>query len=334
MDRKELMALFHEMSGLDNVIGIGRGHKWVRGKDTGQDATLILVNKKYPRRDLTRDAIIPKRIGEDVTDVIEVGDVRFLSIERTGVQRPAHPGMSIGHYKVSAGTFGAIVRDRNNSEPLILSNNHVLANSTNGHDERAKPGDAILQPGLYDGGNIEGSVIGHLKRFVPLHSDVSVPRCKIAKAFEDILNKYVRLFQPQYRIKVLRESEQVNLVDCAVAAPVSPDMIAPDIVEVGVVAGIKEPQLGMAVKKSGRSSGLTYSMILATDVVIRVGVSNTESCVFADQILAGALSLPGDSGSLVLTEDNYAVGLLFAGSGHTTMFSRIATVFDELNITL
>ena len=45
------------------------------------------------------------------------------------------------------------------------------------------------------------------------------------------------------------------------------------------------------------------------------------------------MSMPGDSGSLVLTEDNFAVGLLFAGSEQATMLNNIEYVLDRLNIT-
>ncbi len=84
------------------------------------------------------------------TDVIEIGRVRLM--ERAVKMRPALPGSSIGHYKISAGTFGVVVRDKNSGEKLILSNNHILANGSNGSDGRASVGDAILQPGPYDGG--------------------------------------------------------------------------------------------------------------------------------------------------------------------------------------
>ncbi|HWQ60900.1 MAG TPA: hypothetical protein VN521_01230, partial [Negativicutes bacterium] len=179
MNGIDWLALFRELAGLDNVVGVGRGYKLVRGEVTGQPATVVLVRKKYPRGDLRRAAIVPKRIGDTVSDVIEVGDIRLLGTERTGTQRPARPGISIGHYKVSAGTFGAVVRDRSTGEALILSNNHVLANLTNGADDRAAVGDPILQPGLYDGGDRDSAVIGHLRRFVPIQRQAVAPVCRI-----------------------------------------------------------------------------------------------------------------------------------------------------------
>ncbi len=49
------------------------------------------------------------------TDVVEIGEVRLLT--RTGRVRPAPPGVSIGHPKITAGTFGALVKDADTGEP-------------------------------------------------------------------------------------------------------------------------------------------------------------------------------------------------------------------------
>jgi hypothetical protein len=73
------------------------------------------------------------------------------------------PGVSIAHYMVGAGTFGAVVRDVDTNEKLILSNNHVLANN-NG----ARIGDPILQPGSLDGGISPSDVVAYLERYQQL----------------------------------------------------------------------------------------------------------------------------------------------------------------------
>lgn len=332
MAKRGLPPLFQELSEDDNIIGIGEGHKWIRGENTGQKATVVLVRKKLGKDNLLRGSIIPQRINNRPTDVIEVGDVRLYN-DRTGMMRPARPGISIGHYKVSAGTLGAIVKDRLTGETLILSNNHVLANSSDGTDDRAAAGDTILQPGSIDGNNDSTeATIAYLERFIPLNRRVAASQCPIAKLFETTLNKCIAVFRPNYQIKVLRENDAVNVVDCAVARPVSEAVVTDEILGFGKVAGIKEPEIGMEIKKSGRSSGITSSFILATDVTVRVDVGNKEYGIFTDQILAGPMSVPGDSGSLILTEDNYAVGLLFAGSEKVTMLNRIDHVFDALNI--
>lgn len=332
MLKRGIPPLFQELSGDDNIIGIGQGHKWIRGENSGQKATIVLVRKKLAKDNLMRSTLIPQRINNRPTDVIEVGDIRLFN-DRTEFMRPARPGVSIGHYKVSAGTLGAIVKDRTTGETLILSNNHVLANSSDGTDDRAAIGDIILQPGSIDSNNEQAdATIGYLQRFVPLNRRVSTSQCPIAKLFETTLNKCIAILRPNYQVRVLRENDAVNIVDCAVAKPVSEAAISQNILGLGQVAGVKEPEIGLEIKKSGRSSGITSSFILATDVTVRVDVGNKEFGIFTDQILAGPMSVPGDSGSLILTEDNYAIGLLFAGSDKVTMLNRIDNVLDALNV--
>lgn len=316
----------------ENIIGIGQGHKFVRNIDTGKEAVIILVKKKYHVKQLKRCEEMPRAIENVPTDIIEVGDIKLLN-ERLGFNRPAQPGMSLGHYKISAGTFGGVVKDNSSGKLLLLSNNHVLANLSNGSDERAHIGDPVIQPGIYDGGNIGSNIIGHLWKFVPLYQEKSFPRCKFAKSFELVVNKCIQCIYPQYQIRVFRESEKLNLVDCAVALPVNNDDISAAILEFGLVSGIKEATLGLPIKKSGRTTGVTYSQVIATNVTCKVNMGNHGYGIFTDQMLAGPMSMPGDSGSLILTNDNYAVGLLFAGSEQATIFNKIEYVLDKLDIT-
>src|SRR3546814_10205184 len=69
----------------------------------------------------------------------------------------------MGHAAITAGTLGGLVRDRETGAVVILSNNHVLANSNQG-----TAGDAILQPGPADGGTDPGDRIATLARFVAI----------------------------------------------------------------------------------------------------------------------------------------------------------------------
>ena len=58
-------------------------------------------------------------------------------------QRPVLIGSSVGQFKITAGTLGCFVQARAGGGVCILSNNHVLAD-----ENRARKGDAIVQPGL------------------------------------------------------------------------------------------------------------------------------------------------------------------------------------------
>ncbi|MBS4032415.1 MAG: hypothetical protein KGZ63_13485 [Clostridiales bacterium] len=171
--REKAADLFH----FPSVVGVGVGTKIVNEVDTGKPCLTVLVKQKKSRELLSEEELIPGKLDEAATDVVESGYLNTGSVtkwygsrlDRKIKMRPARPGLSIAHYQVSAGTFGAVVYDINNGEPLILSNNHVLANATNGKDGLAKAGDAILQPGKLDGGNLPGDMIGELLRFYPLH---------------------------------------------------------------------------------------------------------------------------------------------------------------------
>ena len=90
----------------------------------------------------------------------------------------------------------------------------------------------------------------------------------------------------------------------------------------------------MNVKKSGRTTGFTTGTIQQIDVTSTVTHGSNKTATFVDQLMAGAMSAGGDSGSAVLNDQNELVGLLFAGSNSTTLFNRIQNVFQALQISL
>lgn len=314
---------------LPNVVGVGKGVKYVGGQNTGRQVVTVLVKKKLPKDELQSHQVVPKSVGHIDTDVIEVGEV--VSLERINRERPARPGLSIGHYKVSAGTFGAVVYDASTGEPLILSNNHVLANSSSGKDGRAKVGDPVFQPGRHDGGT-EKDIIARLYRFVPIHLDLSSPDCHIAASVERILNRIIRKFRRNYQVKLYVTKSRSNLVDAAVAKPVSQEMISTDIIGVGVPEGVAEAQVGQRVVKSGRTSGTNWGDVKVVQSTVKVSMGDMGEAVFADQIVTTKIAQPGDSGSIVLNDSKQVIGLLSAGSDSVSICGRIKNVCDALRV--
>jgi len=327
---KALKTCTPKLLNLPNVIGYGKGHKHVGGKNTGKPVLTVLVKKKVPRDKLEACHIIPKKIDKCPTDVIEVGEV--VALNRTDRERPARPGLSIGHYRITAGTFGAVVYDEKTGEPLILSNNHVLANSTDGRDGRAKIGDPILQPGRYDGGTDKEDVIARLYRYVPISLAVSSPNCKIASSVEKLLNKIVRKFRRNYQVKLYTLTTSPNLVDAAVAKPLSDDLIRPDIIDIGVPKGIAEVDVGDRVVKSGRTTGTNSGRVKVVQATIKISMGDIGEAIFADQVITTRMAQPGDSGSVVLNERNEVVGLLSAGSDTVSVFGRIKNACRALRV--
>jgi hypothetical protein len=313
-----------------NVIGVGMGYKVSEGVRTEELCLVTLVRQKVPPSALQAEALVPKVIEGVRTDVIEIGEVRALQTH-TSRWRPAPAGVSLGHYRITAGTFGCLVRDRATGASLMLSNNHVLANSND-----ANPGDAILQPGPADGGRLGADTIAVLERFCPIQFATEPGSCNVAGAYARLGNAVARLLGSQHRMVSIKANPQAaNLVDAAVARPNLSADILDEIMEIGRVAGTLPATLGMAVRKSGRTTGLTSGEITVMEATVTVSYGAGKDATFENQLIMGPMSQGGDSGSLIVAAGSLqAVGLLFAGSEQSTIANPIQAVLTCLDVTL
>ncbi len=297
-----------------NAVAIGVGYKISGGVQTDEPAVIVSVKQKMPLAQLSASDAVPKTVGGVKTDVIETGEIVAFQDPRQKM-RPARPGISIGHYQITAGTLGCLARK--NGETLILSNNHVLANSNN-----ARVGDPIWQPGKADGGT-SADQIGTLSEFIAIAFDGASPPpigC---------LAQLLAFFGVKPR--AMQNEPGNNKVDCALARPTTPDLVTPDILNIGVPIGVGAATLGTPVQKSGRTTGYTTGTIQQIDVTVSVNYGGPIA-TFTGQLMAGAMSQGGDSGSAVLDMSKRVVGLLFAGSPTTTIINPIQFVVSMLGI--
>jgi hypothetical protein len=313
---------------MQNVVGVGVGYKTKSGEQTDDYAVVVMVSRKLPLQALSSEAVLPKNVEGVNIDVIEVGYLRALQA-RTDRWRPAPGGVSLGHYKITAGTFGAIVRDKNSGDRLILSNNHVIANSND-----AEPGDQILQPGPIDGGSPDNDTIAHLDRFCPIEFTSEPGSCDVAATYANIGNTIAELIGSKHRVNALQANPQaVNQVDAAVAKPINDSDILDEIIEIGTVQGTEEGLLGMSIRKSGRTTSFTTGQISLINATVNVNYGGNRTAQFENQLVCGPISQGGDSGSLIVTGDSQkAVGLLFAGSDQSTIFNPIQAVLECLDV--
>jgi len=314
----------------DHVVGVGTGYKISRGRQTDRLCVVTLVREKIPQSGLSPQSLIPNQLDGVATDVVVVGEIRAQQ-SPTEVFRPAPGGVSIGHFRTTAGTFGCVVRDREFGTRLILSNNHVLANSN-----LASPGDPILQPSAVDGGRVKDHTLAYLVRFVPLKFGIEKGTCEVANTLADLTNKVAELFGFNHRMEVIRfDTEAANLVDAAVARPANDEDIRDEILHIGAVDGYLEPHLGQAVRKSGRTTGLTTGTITVLNASVNVNYLDNKIARFENQIITSPMSEGGDSGSLLVDGNELkAVGLLFAGSSQVTIYNPIHAVLDALEVDL
>jgi len=311
-----------------NVTSVGIGYKIQNGVRLDEKSITVGVAKKQPVAMLDQKDVIPSAIDGIKTDVVETGTIRAFTTDPTQRWRPIFPGISMGHYAITAGTFGCVVKQV--EERVILSNNHVLANSNN-----AQIGDPIYQPGSYDGGGSSDQV-ATLLDFVEIKfdSDILPPTCPIASKLAEWINKVAAFLRSSHRMQPVRvvAAETPNLVDAAIARTTV--SMSDEIAEIGKPVGKAEVELGQTVQKFGRTTKYTTGEVIQTDVTVRVQYGEGKIATFVDQIVAGPMSQPGDSGSAVLDMNGNLVGLLFAGSDTTTIFSRITNVFNVLKVNL
>lgn len=329
--RKELVKAKKDLLSKGNVVSVGVGYKSSGGKKTEKLSLICSVEQKKPKEVIAQKDIIPREIGGIPTDVVQTGVIKAFS--NTIKRRPALGGDSIGHYAITAGTLGCLVKK--NGQIMILSNNHVLANSN-----EAIIRDAIIQPGSYDRGTMDDK-IAELSEWVPISFiDGGLPttECPIAKSSAYILNVLAFLTGSKSRVQAYSMEATGNLVDAALAKPVNEDDVKNEINGIGVISGIKEVTLGMEVHKMGRTTGYTMGVVDQIDVTTQVSYGTNKTGVFTDQISIASVdstpfSQPGDSGSAVLSGTDL-VGLLFAGSDNTTIINRISNVFEAFDCTI
>jgi hypothetical protein len=312
------------LSGVGNIQGVAIGE--ATDGSSGGGAQGVSSALEPGGQSLRVYVAEPGSIDQVKAALVDTLGVRALSDDRVPVTvvvtglidaqphrfrvRPAPGGVSVGHYKITAGTIGCLSTGKTaprSSRLLVLSNNHVLANSNN-----AVYGDCICQPGPYDGGRCPADQIAILERFVPINftGGANYVDCATGFAWPDRVRRelvYLQSGSPAY----FRISSQ----------PVT-------------------PAIGMMVGKSGRTTQLTVGRVAAVGATIRVTYGSGRVALFQDQIeivgTSGSFSAGGDSGSSIWTwnSSRNPVGLLFAGGGASTFANRITRVLTALDIQL
>ena len=224
------------------------------------------------------------------------------------VSRPIDLGVSGGnihsftkHHKFCfSGTLGSEVHDGSGTQ-FILSNNHVLDDTNKG-----KRGDPIVQPGLAD---------------VACVQDPSTAVANLSGAVK------------------INFGGGTNTVDAAIAEVISGD-VSSDILNIGPIASTTvAPTIGLAVQKQGTTTCLTTGTISAVGAHGKIRYGKGKVATFVNQIIIdGNFSAPGDSGSLVVTQEAcpQAVGLMFAGATNpaATIANPISSVLNKLNVSM
>jgi len=289
----------------------------VVGTATGLDASGKLAVVVYTEHALGAGRLPVSLDGVPVVEEV-TGKIVAMADHRAKQTAPISLGTSGGwRYDLAngyccGGTLGSSVSK--GGVQYVLSNYHVFeADIVSGGNGRvAAKGDPVVQPGLID---VNCSATG-AQNVASLSGIKSLPNSN---------------------------------VDCAIASVIS-GMVRTDgaILDVGTIgASTVGASIGQAVKKSGRTTGLTRSSITGLNATVSVQYENecaggtAFTKTFTGQIVIknnGSRFLnSGDSGSLMVedaTTHPRAVGLLFAGSSSSAIANPIGQVLSFLGATM
>jgi len=228
------------------------------------------------------------------SDAVSVaGDNSGGVVDREGVVRPLVGGISVAGIRCAcSGTLGVVGLESIEPVgivPVILSNAHVLAMdpAANFVDERV----TIIQPGLVDGGTEENR-IGELLGYWPIVFNDPNAENHLDAAI-GVLDEGVEYLEGEILAEDNMSTYTIDLTP-------------------------EEVEGGDTVRKSGRTTGVTYGTVDSPSASIRVNYTADGSkwAVMKDVIAVRseeAFVLPGDSGSAA-DKDGKFVGLCFAGN--------------------
>ena len=285
------------------------------GKANDKAAVVIFLQDRRQRQHKALDAA--RAMAKDELQVVYTGPIRKQATPWVKQkQRPLRLGSSLGHFRISAGTLGCFVKKRSDGQLCILSNNHVLANVNNG-----RIGDRIVQPGRNDGGRVATHTIATLEDFIELGfsaREVNAMDAAIARV-EDVDIEANQLYRDATTADTLTDTQPIDLFNTDVVQKVG----RTTGYRQGVVQAIGVNNLNVSMNSRGRTRLARFDG--------QIAISGLKD--------KGRFSKPGDSGSLILTEDKAPAALLFAGSNQgglnnagVTFASPIASVLDALDV--
>ena len=268
---------------------------------------------------------------------LEVGVSRPFKVENRlqhfGKLQPIHrdagericcgSSVGLGNQRI-AGTLAALARDTRDGRLFGVSCNHVI-----GGCSTARPGTPIVVPGIQDvsADHPEVNVVG-------LH------------------HRAAEMSQGLPSVSNIQDNSDLACFELGAPAELSTMQGSGDHAFDTPVT-FAQPKIDLAVKKWGRSTGLTSGNITAIlrdgggigyDVTSYFGPSNSQvfkGTVYYDRIYQvtnnrSAFSSGGDSGSLVVTHEARprVVGILIAGSSKESYILPLKEVLKKLNLEL
>jgi hypothetical protein len=302
------------------VVGVDINEKVSDGQPTGKLAIVVYVEEKKAKSKLGKDEIIPAEIEGIPTDVKEerielhasrVALAEVVPLVDATKYTTLHGGISIGPCR-----------------SVHLEPPDVPA-----------PGDYIF-----------AGTLGAIVRDRATHAAMALTNFHVACVDNgwtagDAMCQPSRVDGgscPADTFGTLTRATLSEHVDGSVITIDSGEATDCSIEEIGDVKGQTAATLNTAVRKRGRTTGLTYGKVTSVDASVTINYGDglgshtlkNQIRVEPDPTKSAQFSDHGDSGSVVVDANNMVIGLLFGGSSVATYANPIQFVLDELNVDL
>ncbi|KAA3609611.1 MAG: hypothetical protein DWQ05_22000 [Calditrichaeota bacterium] len=313
-----------ELMAKEGIIGTATGMT-----EDGKPAVLILAEFDIVENALAKNLAkpVPDELEGIPTRVLVTGKLRALrkkpvppdAVSHQAIQTPPIQLGTSGGWQhdlangyCCGGTLGSLIQS--GGKQYILSNYHVFESDIvdGGNGITAQTGDPIIQPALID----VGCDANQAQQVATLVKSSSLPNNNVDASIAEVIP---------------------GMVDAGGA-----------ILEIGPLSAITvAASIGQAVKKSGRTTGLTRSAISGLNGTVSITYddecagSTSFTKTFTGQIIitnrASKFLAGGDSGSLMVEDvdtNPRAIGLLFAGSNRTAIANPINDVLSFFSATM
>ena len=349
---KALAASQQALQGCPHVVGACTAPKTTAGRVTGQDAVVVLVDRKAPRHTLARDELVPAWIAGWPTDVVEAA---LQPLATGGHLRPVCVGDAIGGESLGARCTAGLLYYLQGALYMLTAAHGVMANAADN-----PVGRPVTQPpgaGLYDrlpNGELGPNqlAIGTVERWAsPFDGVTDAASIRLPDSAPDprrpawgwnmpasTMLRIVDQFQAMARAGRCPPAPITGFplhrsdVDAAIRRDPQAHLTL-DNVYLSYITGLAQAGLGETVWKSGAKTGVTTMRVWATD--LQVWTTYFGQPVALQGLIAMTCAVGGvaggDSGAVVVNPRNKAVGMLIMGSQELGVATPIGVTLRALH---
>lgn len=285
-----------------NVFAVGASFKIKDNKITEFPSLTFSVSKKYSKDYFSKDTLIPSSYMGAITDVIETPIPKPNSL--TNKIRPVQGGYIIRSEQADLfGTAGCIVYREDNSGTnfkCMLTSGHIVSNNWTISDPFGRK---AYQPNL-DNNVPDKNIIGTVWEYIKPNI---VPTDK---------------------------KSSPSVADAALIVLKNSDLADSTIYSIGKLTGIADPAVSMSVSFCGAMSGRKEGVIQSANTLLVVPVDDppTKKIAFSNLITTTKMSVAGDSGGILVTSNNKALGLLYGSSTQSSYWCNFRDIFGALRL--